>query len=174
MTVSFTITIKKGGLMSRKTFALFFLLLTCAVVAAAQPHRAVFPAKPDLVVSIDPDGVMAVRDLGPGDVPASFTVHVTCTVTTATTRAQKCGSPFANGAYDPSLTMPAGHGNAPVKLSPGQQSYIQYGPGWAMIYPAMPTWTKGTYQFTAKVDSTNKIDETNEANNSASAVVTKN
>jgi subtilase family serine protease len=43
-----------------------------------------------------------------------------------------------------------------------------------MIYPAMPTWKKGTYQFTAKVDSTNKINEENEANNNASAPVTKN
>lgn len=161
--------------MSRKTFAVLFLLLASAVAVAAQPNSSpLFPGKPDLVISIDSDGVMAVRNIGSGDVPTSFTVHVTCTVTTASTRGQTCGSPFANGVYQPNLTLPAGHGNAPVKLSPGQQSYIQYGPGWAMIYPAMPTWKKGTYQFTAKVDSTNKINEENEANNNASAPVTKN
>jgi len=37
----------------------------------------------------------------------------------------------------------------------------------------MPAWTKGTYQFTGKVDSTNKIYELSEANNDGSAPVTK-
>ena len=161
--------------MSRKTFAMLFLVLASAVAVAAQPNSSnLLPGKPDLLISIDSDGVMAVRNMGSGDVPSSFTVHVTCTVTTPSTRGQTCGAPFANGVYQPNLTLPAGHGNAPIKLSPGQQTYIQYGPGWAMIYPAMPTWKKGTYQFTAKVDSTNKIKEENEANNNASAPVTKN
>ena len=160
--------------MSRKTFAMLFLVLGSAVAVTAQPNdKNLFPAKPDLIISIDSDGVMAVRNVGPGDVPSSFTVHVTCTVTTPSTRAQTCGAPFVNGVYQPNLTLPSGHGQAPTKLSPGQQTYIQYGPGWAVIYPAMPAWTKGTYQFTAKVDSTNKIYELSEANNDASAPVTK-
>jgi hypothetical protein len=158
--------------MSRKTFAVLFLVLVSAVAVTAQPN--LFPGKPDLLISIGSDGVMAVRNMGSGDVPSSFTVHVTCTVTTPSTRGQTCGAPFVNGVYQPSLTLPAGHGQSPIKHSPGQQTLIQYGPGWAVIYPAMPTWTKGTYQFTAKVDSTNKIDEENEANNNASALVTKN
>ena len=158
--------------MSRKMFVLFSLALAMAVAAAAQMPKVVFT--PDLVISIDPDGVMAVRNIGDGDVKSSFIVHVTCTVTTATTRAQKCGAPFVNGDYQPSLTLPAGHGLAPVKLSPGQQAMIQYGPGWAVLYPAMPTWEKGKYQFTAKVDSTDKIHEISETNNSATATVTKN
>ena len=163
---------KKESLMSRKTFALLLLLLAGAVVVIAQPN--VFDVMPDLIITIDPDGVMAVRNIGSSDVPSSFVVHVTCSVTTPSTRGQICGAPFVNGVYQPTLTLPAGHGNAPVKLSPGQQPYIQYGPGWAVIYPSMPTWTKGKYQFTAQVDSTNKITEKSESNNSASAAVTKN
>ena len=160
--------------MSRKRFALLFIMLASAVAVTAVPNKNIFLGKPDLTISIESDGVMAVRNIGTADVPSSFTVHVTCTVTKASTRGQTCGAPFVNGVYQPDLTLPSGHGNAPIKLSPGQQTYIQYGPGWAMIYPAMSTWTKGTYQFTAKVDSTNKINEISEANNDASAPVTKN
>ena len=158
--------------MSRKGFVVFFLVFTGAGAITAH-GKSLTPARPDLTISIEPDGVLAVRNIGTADVPSSFTVHVTCTVTTATTRGQTCGAPFVNGVYDPGLTLPAGHGNAPVKLSPGGQSYIQYGPGWAMIYPAMQTWKKGTYKFTAKVDSASKITELNESNNDASATVTK-
>ena len=160
--------------MSRKTFAMLFLVLGSAVAVTAQPNdKNPFLGTPDLIISIDSDGVMAVRNVGTGDAPSSFTVHVICTVTTPSTRGQTCGAPFVNGVYQPNLTLPSGHGQAPTKLSPGQQTYIQYGPGWAVIYPAMPAWTKGTYQFTAKVDSTNKIYELSEANNDASAPVTK-
>lgn len=129
-----------------------------------------FTPKPDLKAWVESDGSIAIQNVGQTSVSA-VEVKVSCKVLQATRRGQTCGQPFQNGLWQTTVHPKPGTKQAPIKLSPGNQTLTQTGPGWVMMYPAVPTWAKGTYEFNVLVDPANKILESDKANNIASGTV---
>jgi len=136
------------------------------------PPPSAFTPKPDLKAWVESDGSIAIQNVGQTSVSA-VEVKVSCAVLQATRRGQACGQPFQSGLWQPTVHPKPGTKQAPIKLSPGNQTLTQTGPGWAMMYPAVPTWEKGTYKFTVFVDPANKILESDKSNNSATGTVIK-
>jgi hypothetical protein len=134
---------------------------------------------PDIAMSIATDGSVSIQNVGDANVPKPFLVQLDCKVVTATQRRQTCGNPFdANGRWLVTVTLPAGHKEAPLKESPGQVTFIRYGPGWAMLYPAVPSWPNGVYNLAGcanpdPADPAKRIREKTKNNNCAFKDVAK-
>ena len=175
--------------------ALSVVTLTAAVAAgaaapqpnkpdASRPGPAASPVVtmllPDILMKIETDGTIMIQNIGDANVTKPFGVDIKCTVKTATVRNQKCGNPFdASGRWFPMLTLPPGTKQAPLKENPGQQTYIRYGPGWAMLYPAVPSWHKGVYNLSGcanpnPADPAKRVREKTMNNNCSFADVTRN
>jgi len=134
------------------------------------PPSNAFAPKPDLKVWIDPDGTVAVQNVGDASAIGNIVVKITCEVRQATVPGQKCAQPFAAGAYGKTLPLPAGYKQAPVKLQPpiSHPNNEKIGPGWFMVYPST-AWTSGKYQLIATVDA--GVQDKDRTNNGASATV---
>ncbi len=164
---------------------------TLAAVAAPAPSKPatsqpVSPAGPvttmplpDITMKVETDGTIAIRNIGDVSVPRPFGVDVQCKVKTPTQPHQRCGNPFdAGGRWFPMITLPPGTNQAPLKESPGQQTIIKYGPGWAMLYPAVPSWPKGVYTISGcanpnPADPAKVVREKTKNNNCSFADVTR-
>ncbi len=135
---------------------------------------------PDIVMGISSDGTISIQNIGDADVTKPFLVDTTCTVVTATQSNQKCGSPYdAAGRWLQTLNLPPGHKQSPLKESPRRELRIRYGPGWAMLYPPVPSWPKGVYRISGcanddPVDPAKRIREKTRNNNCAFMDVPKN
>lgn len=146
-------------------------LFALAAASALAASNASAP-KPDLKVWINPDGTVAVQNVGDASAIGNIVVKITCEVRQATVPGQKCAPPFAAGAYGKTLALPAGYKQAPVKLQPpiSSPNNEKIGPGWFMVYPSS-AWTSGKYQLIATVDA--GVQDKNKTNNGASATVMK-
>jgi hypothetical protein len=183
--------------MKNRVFGLAVLAVATALTTAAAAMAAPAPSKPqtgkplavaspavtmplpDITMRVETDGTIAIQNIGDVSVPKPFGVDLQCKVKTATVRGQKCGGPFdATGRWFPVLTLPPGTKEAPLKESPGQVTFIKYGPGWAMLYPAVPSWPKGVYTISGcanpnPADPAKVVREKTKNNNCSFADVTR-
>ncbi len=182
--------------MAKRTAVIGLAAVACAVAVgagAAPPDpgrpsesRAVAPSRPvvamalpDIAMKIETDGTVAVQNIGDVNVGKPFGVDLMCNVKTATVPSQTCGAPFdAAGRWFQSITLPPGTKQAPLKEAPGQQTFIRYGPGWAMLYPAIPSWRKGVYTLSGcanpnPADPAKRVAEKTKNNNCSFADVTR-
>ena len=162
----------------RTMFLAAIVLSILAIPASAQPKggASIFDVLPDLTARVDPDGAIVIWNIGGSNVPSSFLVTIKCTVVTATVRGQTCGDAFTGGMYNKVMTLPAGSNQPIYKRPPEQQTtaLTEYGKGWAVIYPGMHAWPKGTYKFDVFADSGMSIQEKLETNNKDAKEVLKN
>jgi hypothetical protein len=163
----------------RTMFLASIALLILVLPASAQPKggAAIFDTLPDLTARVDPDGAIVIWNIGSSNVPSGFMVTITCAVVKPTVRGQTCGDAFPGGMYTRLMTLPAGFNQPIYKRPPGQQTFTtaftEYGKGWAVIYPGLHAWPKGTYKFDVFADAGMAIQEKLETNNKDAKEVVK-
>jgi hypothetical protein len=143
----------------------YVVIAAAAVSLAARASAA--EQKPDLAVSIDDKGVALVRNVGKADVKVAFEVTLTCKVRSG----GPCRAPFQGGVARIRVTLKPG-APSPVWQEPGVQTTVVSWPGAVTILlPVKKTYPKGDYEISIAADTGNEVAESNEANNSATAVV---
>ena len=139
-------------------------------ITNVSPPPSGLTPKPDLKVWIEGDGSIAVQNVGDANVNGQFVVKSPARCFKRRFGARPAAPRSRTASGNPRSTCrPLQSGS--IKMSPGQQTLIQKGPGWAMLYPAVPSWAKGTYKFAATVDPAGVIQEKSKSNNGAAATV---